>query len=295
MYYFLAFLSGILISLTILQNGELAGLYGLYVSTVFIHLTGLMIIGPVVFFKKDKPFEKMQKWYLYLGGAVGLITVVCTASSFGRISVSAIMALGLLGQSITGLFVDRFGLMGMPRYPFYKSKLIGLVIILAGIISMINNLEVLAVASSFFSGVTIVVARSLNGKLAELTSIRISSFYNYVTGIGAAIIVFLLLGGNEPIYSGIVISPHWYIYFGGALGLGFVAISNMIVRKISAFSLTLFLFVGQVFSGLLIDSLVLGEFSVRMLVGGLLVAVGLTVDLCIGKNRKKQALDSNAL
>jgi len=292
MYYFLAFFSGILISLTVLQNGELAGLYGLYASTVFIHLTGLLIIGPIVLFKKDKPFENMQSWHLYLGGAVGLITVVCTASSFGRISVSAIMALGLLSQSITGLFVDRFGLMGMPRYPFYKSRLIGLIIILSGIVTMINNFEILAVALSLFSGVTIIVARSLNGKLAELTSIRISSFYNYVTGIGAAIIAFLLLGGSEPIYMGIVISPNWYIYFGGTLGLGFVAISNVIVPKISAFSLTLFLFVGQVFSGLLIDSLVLGEFSTRMLVGGLLVAAGLITDLYIGRNKKVLSLQS---
>jgi uncharacterized membrane protein YdcZ (DUF606 family) len=128
-----------------------------------------------------------------------------------------------------------------------------------------------------------VYARILNARLADLTNARISTFYNYITGLIASSTVFLILGNNEPIHSGFVLSTDWYIYFGGTVGMVFVMICNMIVTKISSFSLSLFQFVGQVFAGIMIDWFISGEFSLVILLGGVLVTVGLVVDLVSGK------------
>jgi transporter family-2 protein len=128
-----------------------------------------------------------------------------------------------------------------------------------------------------------VFARTLNGRLADLTNARISTFFNYVTGFLASSVVFLILGRSEPIFSGFTWSPNWYIYFGGTVGMIFVGICNVIVTKISSFSLSLFQFIGQVFAGIMIDWLISGVFSPAILLGGLLVAAGLTIDLVSGK------------
>ena len=288
MFYLLSLISGILLSITILFNGQLSELYGLYSSSIIIHMTGLILISAAAVVKRERPFSNRQQWFLYMGGAIGLATLVFTNFAFGYISVSAILALGLLGQGVASLLVDRYGLMGMSKYPFHKGKLIGLLIVFFGIVSMITSFHFLAVTLAFAAGVTSVVARTLNGKLADLTSVGVSTFYNYFVGLGAAIIAFLVLGGGEAIYYGFVVSTNWSIYLGGAVGVVFIAISNYIVTKISAFSLSLFLFVGQVFSGILIDGLVLGEFSVRVLIGGILVAVGMCVDLFSGKKARAE-------
>jgi len=78
------------------------------------------------------------------------------------------------------------------------------------------------------------------------------------------------------------ISPKLYIYLGGILGVCVVLLSNMTVAKISAFYLSLFLFVGQVFTGILMDIVLSQVFSLRNLIGGIFVIVGLCVNLLLG-------------
>jgi transporter family-2 protein len=281
MYYFLSLLTGMLISVMVALNGGLTMQYGVYSATVIVHITGLLLISVLLFAKRGRPFNKRRAWFLYLGGIIGVFTTVFNNFAFGRISVSAILALGLFGQSITGLLIDQYGLFGMAKHPFGRQKIFGLLLILSGIASMINNFEVLAVAVSFAAGVCIVISRTLNAKLAGLTSVWISTFYNYLTGLVLAVCVFFILGRGELESVKLVISPNLYIYFGGTLGVCVVFLSNVTVAKISAFYLTLLIFVAQVFSGVLIDIIISQEFSLRNLVGGALVALGLCVNLLL--------------
>jgi len=286
MFYIWSLVMGILVSTMIAFNGGLTERYGVYSATVIIHIVGLLLIIALVAIKREKFFPKRFPWYLYLGGAIGVLTTVFNNFSFGRISVSAILALGLLGQSMTGLAVDRYGLFGMKKYPFTKKKLLGLALIIAGIASMITDFETVAVIVSFIAGVNIVTSRTLNAKLADLTSVRVSSFYNYLVGLFVAIIAFTLLGGNEIMPMDTVPLHNWHIYLGGALGLSIVLLANMLVVKVSAFYLTLFVFVGQVFSGVLIDVVITQTVSTRNIFGGVLVAAGLCTDLIIDKKQR---------
>ena len=296
MYYFLSLLTGVLISVMIAFNGRLTGQYGAYSATVIIHITGLILITGMSLIKREQLFSKRHVWFLYLGGAIGVLTTVFNNIAFGRISVSAILALGLFGQSVTGLIIDRFGLFGMSKRSFTVRKIYGLLLILAGIASMINTLEFLAVAVSFIAGVNIVISRTLNARLADMSSVSISTFYNYLIGLILSIPVFMLLGSNEIVLTELIISRHWYIYLGGALGVCVVMISNVIVIKLSAFYLTLLIFIGQVFSGVLIDIIISQAFSVRNLTGGVLVAAGLCLNLLLdnkGNQRKNPAKSTN--
>jgi transporter family-2 protein len=192
--------------------------------------------------KRENPFSGRQAWYLYLGGAIGVMTTVFNNFAVNRISVTSILALGLFGQSITGLIVDQYGLLNMPKHTFQNRKIFGLLLILTGIISMINNFDLLAIILSFIAGVNLVISRTLNAKLAEFTSIRIGTFYNYLIGLLITIPVYFILGGNEAFSVNFVLSPKIYIYFGGIIGVCVVLLSNIIVIKISAFYLSLLFF-----------------------------------------------------
>lgn len=266
-------------------NGGLTEKYGIYSATVIIHITGLVFIGFLTLIKRERPFSKMHAWYLYLGGVIGVMTTIFNNLSFGRISVSAILALGLFGQSVTGLIIDQYGLMNMPRYPFVKRKILGLLLILCGIVSMISSFQTAAVIASFTAGVTIVVSRTLNAGLAGRTSVRTSTLYNYMIGLVVSVPVLLILGRNEPSLAVFGFSAEWYIYFGGILGVCVVLLSNITVMKVSSLYLTLLVFIGQVFSGVLIDVLISKELSYRNMIGGALVTAGLCVNLLL--DRKK--------
>ena len=269
----------------IASNGGLTEQHGLYTAAVIIHIVGLIVITALALVKRERLFFARHAWFLYLGGAIGVLTTLFNNFSFGRISVSAILALGLFGQSIMGLVIDRYGFFNMPKHSFTKRKLIGLLFILGGIISMVNNFEIIAVMVSFMAGVSIVISRTLNARLADLTSVRTGTFYNYLIGLIISIPVLLILGGGEINLARFELSPNIFIYAGGILGVCVVMLGNITVVKISAFYLTLLIFIGQIFSGILIDMVISQEFSSRNLVGGILVAIGLCVNLLLDSKR----------
>lgn len=289
MFYLLSLLMGVLISVMVAFNGGLTTQYGVYSATVIIHIVGLVLISAVVFIKGERFFPGRFAWFLYLGGAIGVLTTVFNNFSFGRISVSAILALGLFGQSMAGLAIDQYGFFNMQKHPFTKEKLIGLFLIVGGIAAMINSFEIIAVVVSFIAGVNIVLSRTLNAKLSGLTSERVSTFYNYFIGLCVSLLVFILLGRGEIVLSEFTLYPNWHIYLGGVLGVCIVLLGNIVVVKVSAFYLTLFIFIGQVFSGVLIDVIITQSISMRNIIGGVLVAAGLSINLILDNKKEEVA------
>jgi transporter family-2 protein len=271
-------------------NGGLTTLYGVYSATVVIHIVGMILIGAIIFFRREKPFATKQPWYLYIGGVIGVATTAATNSAFGKISVSAILALGLFGQSVAGVLVDQFGLMGMRRHPFKPHQIPGLVLVAGGIAWMMGGEFALwPVVAVFGSGLLLVVSRAYNARLADRTSRYISTFFNYLCGLLTAIPVFLLFGLREPLPQGAQLSPDWWIYLGGAIGVATVGLSNLVAVKIPQLYITLLMFVGQVFTGVLLDALIDGAFSIANIIGGTLVALGLALNLLL-ERRSSQRL-----
>ena len=289
MNHLFALLTGILISLMITLNGELAQAYGLHSGALFVHIVGLGVISMIVLFRKERPFAKRFPWFYYIGGAIGVASVFFTNFPFGRISVSAILALGLLGQSMMSILVDQWGLFGMPQHDFPKRKLAGFSLLLAGIIAMTTELHVLALFFSFMAGVTIVIARTINAKLSDSTSVAIGTFFNFFIGLITAFALFAIFGRGEVGITQVVqFSSFVPIYLGGAVGVCVVLLSNYTVSKVPAFYLSLLLFIGQVFAGIVIDILLTGAFSGRNLIGGVFVAGGLVLNLLLDRRAEKE-------
>jgi len=290
MYYLLSILTGILIAAAVAMNGGLTNVYGLYSASVFIHLSGLLLISIMHGVKKLNPFAGGRvPLYLYLGGVIGVLTVVFTNLSFGKISVSAILALGLLGQCIASLIVDQFGLFGMPRHSFAVSKLIGIALASAGIVVMILPFGIgsaLAVILSLTSGFTIVFARTINAKLALKKGIMQSTFFNYFTGFAVSAVLLAAAGLSEPLFTGSAAGGNVWIYAGGAVGVVYIMLSNLTVSKIPSFYMTLLLFAGQVFAGIVIDIIISKTFSIQNLAGGLLVTAGLFLNVLLEKRNR---------
>ncbi len=144
MFYFLTVLTGILVAIMIAINGSLTAHYGLYTATVIIHISGLIVlIGAFILKKEPIPKDLFTRKRIlpliwYTGGAIGFGTTIFNNVAFGKISISAILALGLLGQSLTSIAIDQWGLFEMPKQPFDTKKLIGYSIILGGIILLMT-------------------------------------------------------------------------------------------------------------------------------------------------------------
>lgn len=133
MYKFLSFFMGTLTAVMILFNGQLSKGLGNEVSSVFIHLTGLVAITGLLFIFKIDPRIKGVPVYLLTGGLIGYLTVLFTNLSFLALGVSLTTVLALLGQTVTALITDHCAIMGSPKAPITHSKLFSLALLTLGV------------------------------------------------------------------------------------------------------------------------------------------------------------------
>lgn len=297
MYYLLTLLTGVLITVMVSVNGGLTLTHGLYSATVIIHFMGLVLITSLLLYKRESPLPHKKNrppLHFYLAGTIGLITVLLTNYAFGYIGVSAVLALGLFGQSLTGIAVDQFGLFGMAKHPFNKRKIIGLSFMLAGIAVMVGNFSnqnaLLAVLAAFGTGISIVMSRVLNARLAAHIGTRRGVFYTHITGLLLALPLFFLFGGHETgIHFNYVLSPSFYIYIGGMLGVIIITIDNITAVRIPAFYLVLLLFIGQVSSGLVADYIFTHTLNPYTVLGVSLVALGLCFNVWLESRARHES------
>jgi transporter family-2 protein len=275
MYPTLSVLTGFFIAVMIAVNGVLTTTAGVYPAAVLIHLGGLVTITVILLFRKDNPFSHRQNWWLYLGGAIGMIPTVANNIAFSYISVSAMLAAELFGQSAFGFLIDQFGWFGVKKDPITPRKILGLLLVIAGIAVMVmmGGARMLGIVLSAIAGVALMLQRIVNGHLAEKTNVWVSTMWTYITGLSCAIIV-LFATGTAPTFT-FHISP--YLYLGGTLGVVCVTLSSVVVDKVPQFTLSLLMFVGQVFTALVLDALFSGSFSLPNLIGGMAALAGLWV------------------
>jgi transporter family-2 protein len=128
---------GLIVAVMVFCNGILTGYTSLYFSNALIHGIGLITITIIIIVGKYR-FKNLKTvpLLLYTGGLVGVVTVLLTNFSFSYLGVSLTLALGQVGQFLTSVVVDHYGLFGLSKIPFNKKKIVGLVIIGLGLIIM---------------------------------------------------------------------------------------------------------------------------------------------------------------
>ncbi len=148
---------------------------------------------------------------------------------------------------------------------------------LCGIAFMLGDFKLVPVLVSFLAGVGVVMNRLVNSQMARHTTTHTGVFYNYLVGLLAALVVLFISGSR--IDTATLFKGPPTVFLGGGFGVVIVLLSNHVVRRIPSLYMTMALFVGQVFAAVLLDMLISQSFPLRILVGGLFVLLGLSLNL----------------
>lgn len=142
-------------------------------------------------------------------------------------------------------------------------------------------------------GASIVIARIFNARLGTEIGLIESSFFNYFFGLLGSIILGLSSGEIFNLATGISQGniPLW-AYLGGLIGLCVVLLSNALTPKMSNLYMTLFVFLGQLGTGLALDFMSTQTLSLGKMVGGLLVLTGLCYNLYLDQKTSPTDVDA---
>lgn len=136
-------------------------------------------------------------------------------------------------------------------------------------------------------GVTNVLSRSVNFVLSDRVGMYQSTLFNYIFGLSGSFLLLLISGETFKLFTTSSYNAPWFVYAGGLLGVVVVTMLSFLSSKVSSFYLTLLLFVGQLFTGIIIDALSTGKISIYQVIGGALVILGLAYNLYIDKINSK--------
>ena len=283
MYYAVAGSAAVIIAVMLAVNGELTAVSGETQTTFIIHVVGLACCTLAALIKRENPFKlaKGVPFAILLGGVINYFTTLFNTMAVGRISVTAILALSLLGQAVTSLIIDCFGLFGMPKRKLGILELCGLAVTGAGIVLLLGgsgSSPLVPVAVSILSGTCCVCTRQVTAQLSERTSLLTGTWFSYFTGliVSVAALGAAALIGQDVSFGGF--DMRVWPYFGGALGALAVFLQSICVKHMSSVAMTLVMFAGQVFGGAVIDAVFYAEFSPETLLGGALAFAGLVLN-----------------
>ncbi|MDR4326973.1 hypothetical protein CN568_06110 [Bacillus pseudomycoides] len=141
----------------------------------------------------------------------------------------------------------------------------------------------LYICIAILAGISIVVARIINANLAAKIGIFQGTFVNYITGLFFSFLFLLFSNESLHVSATTLHSIPFVVYLGGLVGVIVIVLSNYITPKISSFYLTLLIFVGQLFMGVIIDFFTSNDVSIGKIIGGFLVLLGLTYNLILDK------------
>jgi len=143
-YFFLiaALLAGVAMAVQGSINSALGKVIGLWEATFLVHLSAAIVLLLILFVfhmgKGDLALCSKAPWYLYLGGLIGVLITFGVVISIPKLGVAVATTAIIVGQVLTALIIDHFGLFGLKEISFTWIKFLGLVLLALGAKLLLN-------------------------------------------------------------------------------------------------------------------------------------------------------------
>lgn len=134
--FFIALLSGALMSVQGVFNTKVTETTGMWVSNAWVQLTAFLvcILGWLIAGRDDiLSIGKVEPRYLLLGGVIGAGITLTVIKSMDALGPAKAALLIVIAQLFVAYLIELFGLFGVDKEPFSWRKIGGLVLALIGI------------------------------------------------------------------------------------------------------------------------------------------------------------------
>ena len=226
--------------------------------------------------------QRTLPWWSILGGLAGGFFVLSQGLVGGIIGVALFSVAIVTGQTLGSVVIDSKGLFGATKMPLTAPRIIGSLTVLLGVVVAASVWSEGSLALGWpmllplIAGITVGWQQAVNGRVrrvagSSLTATVLNFFFGTLAllVVFAVSLVFVALPSEWP--------GAWWLYSGGLLGAGFIAIQAFTVNRIGVLALGVSLVAGQIIGALALDWLfpvASSEITVWTITGALLAVAG---------------------
>lgn len=245
--------------------------------------------------------EQMETipWWAYLGGVLGTIALTANILLFPILGSVQTVIIPIIGQIVTSVIIDHFGLFGAAKEPLTVISCVGILLLVIGVVSVIvipnyinrsklPNIENKTVQNKWMwqllgliTGIAIALQVAVNGQLGVHLQSSIHAGLISCAG-GASILLITILCQRS--YKNIMLltkeKTPLYTYIGGILGASYIFINASLVPQIGAGTVVVLVLLGQILVSLCIEHFGLfGAYVQRIsnikIIGVVLMVIGI--------------------
>lgn len=202
------------------------------------------------------------RWYQCLGGMLGGFFVAVQSYAVPLVGIAVFTVAIVAGQVGNALVVDRFGIGPAGVQRVGSGRVVAAVLALLGVVVAVSDrlggaqLAVAAVVAALLAGGGSSLQAGINGRVNVASRLPLATTWiNF--GFGTAFLVALAVG--RGLGGGLrLAAPHGipvWAWFGGACGIGFIAIAAWAVHHVGVLVYGLAMLAGQLGSALALDLL----------------------------------------
>ena len=223
-----------------------------------------------------------------LGGLFGAYLVATQGITVATIGVALFSVAITAGQASSGLIVDHYGIGPSGHQPFSYPRAVAAAFAIAAVVLAAGErlVDAFSIQTAAFALLPLLagfgtgIQLALNGRLNAIAGPWATTFNNFLVGTVALVVVFAL----TFLFEGRLVDPPqtWWLYSGGVMGVGFIALAALLVKVHGVLVLGLCLIAGQVICAELIELLgPSAHVGIVGVVAGALTVVGVLVALLL--------------
>jgi transporter family-2 protein len=196
-------------------------------------------------------------WWSIIGGLGGGMLVLTQGLVAGFLGVALFSVAVVAGQTFGALAIDTRGLIGFARIPLGAPRIVGALMVVAGIATTASIGESAGGLSWQFllplvAGVGTGFQQALNGTVQRASqSALAATFINFT--MGTLILLVITLASAPCVSAPTELPSQWWLYLGGFVGTLFISIQTVTVNRIGVLGLGVSLVTGQVLGSILLD------------------------------------------
>lgn len=211
-------------------------------------------------------------WWGYLGGIIGMVCLTINIFLFPVLGSVQTVIIPMVGQILMSVVIDNFGWFDAKTSPLTLTKLLGLVLVIAGIMITIALPSILAAKKynvktarnskktiwqiiALLDGFAFSIESTINGHVGVVLKSPISSaFLTFI--IASVILIIINLGQGNFKNMAYIKTTHtpWWNFFGGIIGGTNIFINAFLVPRIGIGLATILGLLGQISISLVVDN-----------------------------------------
>lgn len=211
-----------------------------------------------------------EPWWIWTGGICGDIIVIFSILCLPKLGSVETVVFLVLGQIVSGLYIDHFGVFESAVIPMTLLRAVGAVLVFASVVAVSGNIKSDAQEKAkgvnfyrfldFIAGVACSVQIAVNGRLGIVAGLSFrATIISMIMGLLGALAVILVLRLTKG--PGSIIDPslpkikgHWWMWTGGLCSFTIVG-GNVILQLLMGTGLaTILNILGQTLAGVVIDA-----------------------------------------